>query len=652
MASSWNMDAAAKALQALEKGSQKDWGIFNDETASYVLVGTATCGRSAGAVAVKESIKENLEKLGLDVPVMDVGCMGHCYAEPMAVVKRPGYPAMLYHHLSPIVAKNLVVKFFTEEDPYFDVFLGAVEENDMFPRMADMPRYGSEERRLLRKAGFIDPENINHALANGAYKGLVKAMEAGPEAALDTLEKSGLRGLGGAGFPISRKWSLLRSAEGDEKYLVCNADEGDPGAFMDRTILESDPHALIEGMTIGAVVTGAERGFIYVRAEYPLAVERLRNALGQAREKNLLGGDILGSGLSFDINVVEGAGAFVCGEETALIASVEGRRGMPRVRPPYPSEKGVFGRPTAVNNVKTFSSVPLVFTEGPEWFASIGTEKSKGTAVFALAGKIANPGLIEVPMGTTLRQVIFDIGGGVPGKKKFKAVQIGGPSGGCLPESELDTPIDFDSLQGAGVIMGSGGMVVLDEDNCMVDTARYFLEFTQNESCGKCTFCRIGTKQMLEVLDRIVLGEGAMEDLDLLDELAEEIKAGSLCNLGKTAPNPILTTLRFFREEYEEHIKDKYCRAKVCKSMTAYYIDPKRCVRSCDACVGSCPPEAIYSDSKRIKVVDQELCVRCDSCMGACPPEYDAVIKISPLKDLPDVEPRPDAEKKKASGGE
>jgi NADH-quinone oxidoreductase subunit F len=638
--------APSSALEAIAENAREKWQELRNETASYVLLGTATCGRSAGALDVKQAFIDNFSAGGLDVPVIDVGCMGHCYAEPMAVVKRPGYPGMVYHHLTPIIVKNLVQKFFAEEDPYFDIFLGAIEDNETFPRMADLPRYGMEERRLLKRCGIIDPENILDAVADGAYRGLASALEKSPEQCLEMIKDSGLRGLGGAGFLTAAKWEMLKEQSGKEQYLICNADEGDPGAFMDRTILESDPHSVIEGMTIGAHITGAGHGFIYVRAEYPLAVHRMRIAIEQAREEGLLGTDVLGAGLDFEIDVVEGAGAFVCGEETALIASIEGRRGMPRIRPPYPTARGLLGQPTAVNNVKTLASAPMVFTQGPEWFAGIGTQKSKGTAVFALAGKIANPGLVEVPMGTTLRQVIFDIGGGVPHGKAFKAVQIGGPSGGCLPGSMLDTPIDFDSLTDAGVIMGSGGMVVLDQDNCMVDTARYFLEFTKHESCGKCTFCRIGTRHMLVILDRIVNGEGVPEDLHLIEELAEDIKAGSLCNLGRTAPNPVLTTLKYFREEYEEHINEHYCRAKVCKQMTAYYIDPKKCVRSCDACVGSCPPEAIYADSKRIKVVDQDLCVRCNSCVGACPPEYDAVIKMSPKKDVPPSEPRPDKEKK------
>ncbi len=651
-ASPVNKEAATQAYQRLAEEAQTRVGALRSEDASYVLLGTATCGRSAGALHVREAFKEHFEKNGLDVPVIEVGCMGHCYAEPMAVVKRPGYPAMVYHHLSPIIVRNLVSKFFLEEDPYFEVFLGAVEQNDMFPAMADLPRYGLEERRLLKRCGLVDPANIYHSISEGAYQGLVKTLEMSPSEALEMVKASGLRGLGGAGFPTGRKWEILASQPEGGRYLICNGDEGDPGAFMDRTIIESDPHSVLEGMLIAARITGAARGFVYVRAEYPSAVERLKTAMRQARDLGLLGKDVLGSGLDFDLKMVQGAGAFVCGEETALMASIEGKRGMPRTRPPYPAVKGVFGKPTAINNVKTFASVPMILTRGPEWFSSVGTERSKGTAVFALAGKVANTGLVEVSMGTTLRELIFDIGGGIPGDKEFKAVLIGGPSGGCLPESMLDTPIDFDSLRQAGAIMGSGGMVILDQDNCMVDTARFFLEFTQKESCGKCTFCRIGTKQMLDTISRIADGQGEMPDLEMLEHLGEDIKEGSLCNLGRTAPNPVLTTLKYFRDEYEEHIRGLKCRAKVCKELTAYYIIPERCVRSCDACVGSCPPEAIYPNSQRIKVVDQSLCVNCDSCMGACPPEYDAVVKISPKSEVPPSEPRPEDKQPQGQGEE
>jgi len=634
-------EAARRGFDELYQKAESSWNKLHDESASYVLLGAATCGISAGANEVNKAFVEAFSKHGLEVPVIKVGCMGHCYAEPMVVVKRPGWPGMVYHRLVPITANNLVRLFFTEDDPYLDVFLGATEENEMMlPTLSDLPRYGKEERKLLRNCGLIDPLDLGHAIATGAYGGLVRALEMGPEKTLASIRDSGLRGLGGAGFPTHRKWEVLAGSEDGERYLIMNGDEGDPGAFMDRTILESDPHAVIEGMLIAAVATGARRGYAYVRAEYPKAVETLRIAIAKAREAGLLGDDVLGSGLAFDLELVRGAGAFVCGEETALIESVEGRRGMPRVRPPYPVEHGLFNKPTAVNNVKTLAGAALVMREGPEAFAKVGNGASRGTAVFALAGKIANPGLVEVPLGTTLREVVFDIGGGIPGGKSFKAVQIGGPSGGCLPESLLDTRIDFDSLRDAGAIMGSGGMVVLDGDNCMVDAARYFLDFTQRESCGKCTFCRIGTRQMLEIMDRIVAGEGEERDPELLVELAEDVKAGSLCNLGRTAPNPVLTTLRYFRHEYEAHIRDKTCPAKVCKALTSYYIDPDKCARGCDACVGSCPPEAIYTTKRRVKAVDQSLCVKCDSCMNACPPEYDAVVKISPVEDTPEAPAR------------
>ncbi len=617
---------------------------INGAGAYSILMGTATCGRAAGALPVLDAFREQVASAGIEARVMEAGCMGHCYAEPMAVLKRPGYPGMVYHHLNPVIARNLVDNFFAGEDPLLEFFLGATASNElMMPTLTDLPRFGREERRLMRRAGVHDPGDILQAVALGAYAGLPRAFELGPESIIAAVNESGLRGMGGAGFPTGRKWAACRAQAERERYIICNADEGDPGAFMDRTILESDPHAVIEGMIIGAVAIGARRGYVYVRAEYPLAVERMRRALDDARRENLVGDDILGSGFSFDVEIAEGAGAFVCGESSALMLSIEGKRGMPRVRPPQSVERGLFGKPTVLDNVKSLANIGPILVAGPESFADVGTQESKGTAVFALAGKIVNPGLVEVPMGTTLRELIFDIGGGVPGGKKFKAVQIGGPSGGCLPESQLDTPIDFDELSAAGAMMGSGGMVVLDEDNCMVETARFFLEFTQDESCGKCTFCRIGTRHMLDILERIVRGDGSLEDIDRLEELAAEIRDGSLCNLGKTAPNPVLTTLRFFREEYEEHINEKKCRARVCNELTAYYILPEKCARGCDACVGSCPVEAIFtSPKKRVKVIDQSLCTRCDSCRLACPTEYDAVLRISPLVELPAAEPRPD----------
>jgi NADH-quinone oxidoreductase subunit F len=563
--------------------------------------------------------------------------MGHCYAEPLAIVKRPGYPPFAFNNLNPGHVRVLVQKYFLEEDPMVETLMAATEANElMFPTLDDLPRYGMEHRRILKRGGFHDPTDIHQAIAAGAYAGLVKALAMTPDEIIVAVKVSGLRGMGGAGFPVWRKWQACRDQPSEPKYMICNGDEGDPGAFMDRTVLESDPHAVIEGMIIGGLAVGSREGYVYVRAEYPLAVEKLGIAIEDAKGVGLLGENILGSGFSFDIQVVKGAGAFVCGESSALMYSIEGKRGMPRVRPPQSVESGLYGKPTVLNNVKSFATIGHILTEGPETFAAMGTEKSKGTAVFALAGKINNPGLVEVPMGTTLRQLIFDIGGGIPNGKAFKAVQIGGPSGGCLPESLLDTPIDFDALTQAGSMMGSGGMVILDEDNCMVEAARYFLEFTQRESCGKCTFCRIGTKHMLDILEKITGGEGTMEDLDTLEWLAADIAGGSLCNLGKTASNPVLTTLRFFRDEYEAHINEQRCPAKVCQALTAYYILPDKCARGCDACVGSCPPEAIWtSPKKRVKIIDQEYCVKCDSCRVACPPEYDAVTKISPIRDVP-----------------
>ena len=522
--------AARAAYDGLVEEAKRAYDALVGDAATSVLVGTATCGRSAGALPVRDAFREELAAIGVDAPVVEVGCLGHCYAEPLAVVKRPGYPSMVYHHLTPATARVLVRKFFLEEDPYLDVFLGAGQANDAFPALADLPRFGREHRRLLARCGWIDPADVKHFLATGGYAGLVRALAMTPDEVIGAVRASGLRGLGGAGFPAWRKWEACRAHDAGpcgtaapgcagssengkgarpgaavphEKYLICNADEGDPGAFMDRTLLESDPHAVLEGMLAAARAIGAERGYVYVRAEYPLAVARARKAIADARAIGVLGESVLGSGMRFDVAVFEGAGAFVCGESSALMLSIEGKRGTPRVRPPQSTEAGLFGKPTVLNNVKTLASVGPILRDGPAAFAAVGTERSKGTAVFALAGKIAGPGLVEVPMGTTLRALLFEIGGGVPRGKRFKAVQIGGPSGGCLPESMLDAPIDFDALARAGSMMGSGGMVVLDQDNCVVDAARYFLEFTQRESCGKCTFCRIGTRHLLDLLTKI-----------------------------------------------------------------------------------------------------------------------------------------------------
>jgi NADH-quinone oxidoreductase subunit F len=568
--------AVNTAFQEIKNRALAGWQELWDGSKTVIMVGAATCGRAAGALEVKETLKKEVRKHELDCQVIEVGCMGHCYAEPLVIISKPGYPSICYGLVNPVIAEKLVRDFIIGDDPCLEFVLGALEKNDLVPSLLDFPRAEVEQKMILENCGRIDPEQIDHYIAGGGYEALVKALQVEPADVIEEVRKSELRGRGGAGYPTGQKWEVCRNAPGKPKYVICNGDEGDPGAFMDRDILESDPHSVLEGMIIAGYAIGARYGYIYVRAEYPLAVHRVQVALKQAKKQGLLGRNILGSGYNFDIQLFRGSGAFVCGEESALIASLEGEPGMPRYRPPYPATSGLHGKPTVINNVKTLAAIRHIIVKGGEWFSGIGTEKSKGTAVFALAGEVVNTGLVEVPMGTTLRQVIFDVGSGVPGGRRFKAVQIGGPSGGCLPESVLDLPIDFDSLREAGAMMGSGGMVVLSEDDCMVEIARYLQEFTQRESCGKCTFCRLGTKQMLEVLDRITSGQGETGDIDLLASLAEDVKAGSLCNLGKTAPNPVLTTLRYFRDEYEAHIVEKRCPALMCQELIAYYILPDR----------------------------------------------------------------------------
>jgi NADH-quinone oxidoreductase subunit F len=622
-------------FQNIKDRALSRWQELWDGSKPVIMVSAATCGRSAGALEVLESIKDELGGGQQDAQVMEVGCMGHCYAEPLVIIKKPGNPTIVYGYITPEIGRRLVKDYVRGEDISPEFALGALEENDLVPSIYDLPRFKHEKYILLENIGRIDPEDINQYIAKDGYEALSKALQVQPEDIVDEVRRSGLRGRGGAGFPAAQKWEVCRSSPGKAKYLICNADEGDPGAFMDRAILESDPHSVIEGMLIAAYTIGARHGYIYVRAEYPLAVHRVEIALRQAEGLGLLGKNILSSGFSFDIKPFQGSGAFVCGEETALIASLEGKPGLPHHRPPFPATKGLNGKPTVINNVKTLTYMPRIIRNGADWFASIGTEKSKGTAVFALAGKVVNTGLTEVPMGTTLRQIIFDVGGGIPKGRRFKAVQIGGPSGGCLPESALDMPIDFDSLKEVGAMMGSGGMVVLDEDDCMVEVARYFLEFTQRESCGKCTMCRLGTRQMLAMLEDFTCGRGQMQDLDTLVELAEDVRMGSLCGLGKTSPNPVLTTMRYFRDEYKAHIEEKRCPALMCHDLIAYYILPEKCERSCDACVGTCTVEAISSNKQRIKVVDQAKCVKCGTCLTACPPQYNAVIKLSPPEKVP-----------------
>ena len=595
-----------------------------------VLVGTATCGIAAGALKVRDDFRREIESRKLDAEVIEVGCMGHCYAEPLAIIDKPGFAPICYGHLDEGLVHRLAEDFLAGDDPCYEYAMAALEPNDVYPTFADFPRGVYEQKLILDRCGFINAHNIDSYLALGGYSALAKALEGEPSQVVEEIKQANLRGRGGAGFPAGLKWEACIKSGGDQVYVICNADEGDPGAFMDRSILESDPHLVIEGMILCAYAVGSNQGYLYIRAEYPQAVKHMQEAIDQARIKGLLGSKILGSNFSFDLEIFQGSGAFVCGEATALISSMEGKMGMPESRPPRLAEKGYRGKPTVLNNVKTFAYVPLIIKNGADWFKSIGTPDSPGTAVFSLVGKVNNTGLVEVPMGTTLQQLIYDVGDGLPNGREFKAVQIGGPSGGCLPESALDVPIDFDSLQEAGAIMGSGGLVVMDQDDCMVSVARYFLEFTQHESCGKCTFCRLGTKQMFDILTAITKGKGDDQTLALLEELSEDVRDGSLCNLGRTAPNPVLTTLKYFRDEYEAHIKEGRCPALVCHDLILYYIKPQKCSKLCNVCVGSCPTEAIFTREDGLKEIDQEKCVKCDNCLKACPPEYTAVIKLSP----------------------
>ena len=620
-----------------------------------ISVGLATCGIAAGGNTIYEELEKEIKEKNLDIFLTKTGCFGICNEEPLVNVRLPGKPIVIFSKLKkedvrkildyaltgklPENNENVLCKIeewdhITTETP---VLYGRDYEN--IPLWNEIPFFKPQKKLVMRNAGITNPEDIEEYIATGGYKALLKALkEMSPDEIIEEVKKSGLRGRGGAGFPTGLKWGFTKKEKSDVKYVICNADEGDPGAYMNRNEMESDPHMIIEGMIIGAYAIGAKEGYIYVRAEYPLAIERLERAIEQAREYGILGENIFGTDFSFDIHIARGAGAFVCGEETALIASMEGNAGRPRVRPPFPAQKGLWGKPTDINNVETWCNISPIILRGGDWFSKIGAEKNTGTKVFSLVGKVKRTGLVEVPLGTPLKEIIYTAGGGGAKGKKVKAVQTGGPSGGCIPENLFDLPVDYDHLASAGSIMGSGGMVVMDEDTCMVDTAKYFLEFAVDESCGKCTPGREGTYQMWKMLKKITEGKGTEEDLNKLEKTAKFVKISALCGLGQTAPNPVLTTIRYFKDEYVAHIKDKRCPAKVCRALINYYIDPDLC-RGCTICARNCPVEAIDGRPGYIHVIDQEKCIKCGTCMEVC--TFGAVIKLSgeeiqtPLKPIP-----------------
>ena len=587
---------------------------------SHVLICGGTGCTSSGSPAIRAHLEKELEAKGLsdEIKVVQTGCFGLCALGPIMIVYPEGtfYSRVTEADVTEIVEEHLLKGRVVDRLVYNEPAAGSGKHE--VASLSDTGFYKTQKRVALRNCGVINPEDIEEYIGVDGYQALGTVLTSmRPEEVIDLMKRSGLRGRGGAGFPTGLKWEFAAKNVSDEKYVICNADEGDPGAFMDRSVLEGDPHAVLEAMAIAGYAIGAHHGYIYVRAEYPIAVKRLQIAIRQAREYGLLGKNIFDSGFDFDIDIRLGAGAFVCGEETALITSIEGNRGEPKNKPPFPANKGLFGKPTIINNVETLANIPQIIVKGPEWFASMGTESSKGTKVFALGGKIVNTGLVEIPMGTTLREIIYDIGGGIPGGKAFKAAQTGGPSGGCIPAKHLDTPIDYENLKAIGSMMGSGGLIVMDEDNCMVDIARFFLEFTVDESCGKCVPCRIGTRRLLELLDKIIAGNGTLEDIDKMEELCYYIQKNALCALGQTAPNPVLSTLKYFRDEYEAHVVEKRCPAGVCKKLLRYEIDPDKC-KGFTACARKCPVGAIEGKVREAHVIDKAKCIKCGACMETC----------------------------------
>ena len=609
-------------IDSRRKQAVAKWEELRNNPVPFIYIGAGSCGLAAGAAETQTAVEDYLERKGIEARIIQVGCIGPCYLEPLMDVQMPGQARISYANVMAKDVARILQAFFDDGEITKDHLAGHFGDGELdgIPRFFDMPMLKPQVRIVLRNCGIIDPDDIDHYLARDGYKGFEKCLSMTWMDVLDTVKRSGIRGRGGAGFPTWRKWETCRNTASDQRYLICNADEGDPGAFMTRSLIEGDPHSVLEGMLIAAYTIGASQGYVYIRAEYPLAIKRLKTAIAQMRELGLLGNSILGSDFNFDLKIKEGAGAFVCGEETALIASIEGKRGMARTRPPFPAVAGLHGKPTIINNVETLGTLANILRNGAEWYAGFGTETSKGTKTFSLVGKVRRTGLIEVPLGIKLREVIFDIGGGT--QKPFKAVQSGGPSGGCLSEEFLDLPIDYEHLAEAGAIMGSGGLIVVDSDTCIVDLAKYFMSFTQKESCGKCVPCRVGTRHMVEILEKICDGKAELSDLDKLEKLAYTVKNGSLCGLGSTAPNPALSTLKYFRSEFISHVKDKRCPAVTCKNLVIYRVIPGKCT-GCQRCVKVCPTGAISGPRSEPHNLDQSKCIKCRSCYEIC--RFDAI---------------------------